>query len=174
MQYLSYIEELKSQAIDSINTLDQIKFWLDKYEGKFYEAIRKSECGKWSMWVDDKSTHIFPCACSTRVEDCIFIETYFELKSAIDIIKQDDYYKELLVPYFKIGNNKKAVFEWVRSNELDGEKLLLFKLTVKITISPEPYKLLKINLDASKFKNILEFKKAFQCYYSKEYEDCML
>lgn len=170
MPHQSYIKELKSLAIDSVHNKHQINRWLKMYEKEFYIAIEQTECRKWSKWVRDSNTHLFPCVCPLRVEDCIFIETYFELKLAVDLIEKDDYFKKLLKSYHLIKHNKNAVFEWVKANEDVGSNLF-FTGKVEVKLSQELYDKLVISMDVAEFENLLAFNKIFNTnYYSKEFE----
>ena len=168
MPYSNYIKELISS--NSVLKINHIQGWLVKYEDEYRKAIGSTECRKWARYlmIGEKP---FPCVCPTRVEDCIFIELYYELSNVLQIMLQDEVYKNALKPYDTIKHNKNAVFEWVKANENIG-RFLSFKGKIQITLNNEPYKILEIALDNSECENVLKFKNIFSSnYYSKEYEN---
>lgn len=83
MEYLSYIEELLN--ISNPLELNHIHWWLMKYEAEFNNSIDKSNCRKWDKWFK-RNEKPFPCVCSTRENDCVFIDLYYELNK---ITKQE-------------------------------------------------------------------------------------
>ena len=83
MKQQNYIEEL--QKIIPLN-LEQIETWLFEKREYVKSILETTECYKWKRWQSDKSTHIFPCVCSKREDDCVFIELYYELSK---ITKQE-------------------------------------------------------------------------------------
>ena len=56
-----------------------------KYETEFHNSINSSNCRKWYKWLNNQEKP-FPCVCSIRENDCVFIELYYELSK---ITKQE-------------------------------------------------------------------------------------
>ena len=151
---------------DSLKII-QIKQWVDNYAIDVINTIREAECKKWHKWMNDKTIHLYPCVCPVRNEDCIFVETYFELSRVIEIFKMEEKCEIELSIYLQIKHNKFAIFEWIKANEGLLEKIIYFSTTIKINSSPERSKVLTLNpLD---FENILKLQEVFiEYYYSDE------
>ncbi|UMB52618.1 hypothetical protein MKD41_09740 [Lutibacter sp. A64] len=168
MPYISYIQELLN--LDSTLNINHIHWWLIKYEDDYRKAIGLTECRKWKRFLMT-GEEPFPCACPTRVEDCIFIELYFKLDRVLKLMLDDEMYEEVLIPYEGIKHNKKAVFEWVKANEQLG-KHLYFDGTIQVTTQKEPYKKIDIRIDKSECENLHKFIEVFKTnYYSLEYNE---
>src|SRR5690606_41564593 len=90
------IKDLIETSNSSIFSIHHINWWLMKYEAEFYEAILKSNCGKWSKGVRDYSIHVYPCVCPTRQQDSIFFELYFELLKTSALEKNEAYVEKLV------------------------------------------------------------------------------
>lgn len=149
-----------------------VELWLKENKKTFLNYIEQTECRKWSKWLADNSIHVFPCACSTRNKECIFIEGYFEVYKIYSLRSRYSDICEASKQYYKIKDNRKAVFEWVKYYEELGKKTLHIKPQIKITISSEPYQVEVINIPKNEFENILEFNKIFsEYYYSEDYEN---
>jgi len=144
-----------------------VQVWLKENKPNFHNSIEKTSCRKWSKWLDDNSIHLYPCVCPIRNEDCIFVETYFELSKVIEISKMEERCEIELTKYQQIQHNKSAIFEWMKANEELLEKIIYFSTTIKINSSPERSKVLRLNpLD---FENILKLQEVFtEYYYSDE------
>ena len=82
MNYKAYIQELQNsfQPLE----LPQIFCWLRKYEKIYQKAVIKSNCRKWHKW-SYKGEKPFPCVCPSGDEDCVFIETYYELAKLLTL-----------------------------------------------------------------------------------------
>lgn len=89
MKYQSYIEEL--QNLSNPLELNHIVWWIMKYEDEFYKALPISNCKKWHKWFykDEKP---FPCCCSIKEKDCLFIEFYHNLKNLFEEEEPDLFY----------------------------------------------------------------------------------
>ncbi|WP_340075849.1 hypothetical protein [Leptobacterium sp. I13] len=167
--FLKFIEEISIEVNGEI-AFTQIQKWLCRYESVFYDSIVLS-CGKWNKWVKFNEKP-FPCVCPVRQEDCIFIETYYELLKFSNIAQRENEFKEAVKFYYPIRDNQNAVFEWVKYYEELGNLLLGIEPLIKIVIQVEPYQTLQIKIDQKNYPNLWEFKEIFTTnYYSKEYED---
>lgn len=148
--------------------IENIEGWLNVNKKTFQEYIEQTECRKWSKWLADNSVHVFPCVCSTRNKECIFIEGYFEVYKIYSLRSKSNDICEASKQYYKIKGNRKAVFEWVKYYEELGKKTLQIKSQIKITISSEPYQVEVINITDEEFKELFEFNKIFSEYYFSE------
>ena len=168
MLYNTYIKELTN--LETELTINQIQVWLKKYKSECLRVISFSECRKWARFIST-GERPFPCVCETRVDECVFIELYFELNGTLKLLLQDKVYKKVLNSYENIKQNKKAVFEWVKANEELG-KNLFFDGTIRITVNNEPYTNLEFKLVKSECKNLHKFREVFkENYYSQEYKN---
>jgi hypothetical protein len=166
MMNREYFKELVSVDFKSVS-IHHINWWLMKYEDDFYNAIPKSNCGKWSKWVKDNSIHVFPCACSTREQDCIFIELYFELLKASELEEKEVYFEKLVEEYRLVKYSEHGISMWLEKYESLWQKTR-FDDIIRIKIINEPYTKIQIQLNADDFKNIATFKKLYaKRYYSK-------
>lgn len=140
--------------------VEQIKTWLVENENYFNFLISQSNCNKWSIWLEDKSTHIYPCICSNREQDCIFIETYYQLDRVIQLHQKKEYFKILVQEYKQISSYKIAFSEWFNKNKKLASELA-FDTEISIMLELEPYQTSKIKLNENEFKNIIEFQNIF-------------
>ncbi len=164
----NYLDDLLVLKMNSFISIHHINWWLMKYEAEFYEAISKSNCGKWSKWVRDNSIHVFPCACPIREQDCIFIEMYFELLKASKLEKKEVHFEKLVDEYNVIKNNETEVTLWLEKYESIWQNSHYDEI-IRIKTSTTPYTKVEIPLSNEEFKNIRAFKKLYsRCYYSKE------
>lgn len=146
--------------IKSNLSISEIKSWLTDNSEKVKLDISNSKCKKWENWLEDKSTHIYPCVCSNREQDCIFIETYYQLDRVIQLHQKEEYFKILVQEYKQIRSDKIALSEWLNKNKkLTSE--LAFDTEISIMLELEPYKTSKIILNENEFKNIIEFQNIF-------------
>lgn len=83
MSQINHIKELINIA--PILSVNHIQWWLMKHESEFHNSINSSSCRKWDKWLI-RNEKPFPCACSSRENDCVFIELYYELSK---ITKQE-------------------------------------------------------------------------------------
>ncbi|WP_458628281.1 hypothetical protein [Winogradskyella sp. PC D3.3] len=147
-------------------SIHHINWWLIKYEDEFYNAIPNSECGKWSKWLRDNSINVFPCACHTREQDCIFIEMYFELLKVSELEKQEVRYKKPIEVFNSIKHDEDKVALWLEEYESLWHNLQYNKV-IRVKITTEPYTRIEIQLNADDFKNIATFKKLYyRCYHA--------
>lgn len=139
---------------------EKIKHWLVENENYFNFLINESSCNKWSKWLEDKSTHIYPCVCSKRQQDCIFIETYYQLDRVIQLHQKEEYFKILVQEYKQIASDNVATPEWFKKHKkLVSETA--FDTEISIMLEIEPYTTSKIKLNENEFKNIIEFQNIF-------------
>ncbi|MCU4190179.1 hypothetical protein M9Q43_13530 [Flavobacterium sp. HXWNR29] len=140
--------------------INEIKSWLTDNSEKVKLDISNSKCNKWENWLEDKSTHIYPCICSKREQDCIFIETYYQLDRVIQLHQKEEYFNILVQEYKQISSDKIALSEWFNKyKKLASE--LAFDTEISIMLELEPYKTSKIILNENEFKNIIEFQNIF-------------
>lgn len=138
----------------------EIKSWLTDNSEKIKLDISNSKCNKWKNWLEDKSTHIYACVCSKREQDCIFIETYYQLDRVIQLNQKEEYFKILVQEYKQIRSDKIALSEWLNKNKKLASELA-FDTEISIMLELEPYKTSKIILNENEFKNIIEFQNIF-------------
>ena len=146
--------------IKSNLNISEIKSWLTDNSEKIKLDISNSNCNKWENWLEDKTTHIYPCICSNREQNCIFIETYYQLDRVIQLHQKEEYFKILIQEYQQISSDKIALSEWFKKyKKLASE--LAFDTEISIMLELEPYKTSKIILNENEFKNIIEFQNIF-------------
>jgi len=148
---MSYHNLYELQNQSHILKIKQIQCWLIKFENEFYNAINLSTCRKWSKWLNSNEKP-FPCACATRVQDCIFIETYYELNIVLDLYKRQKYFIDLVAKYYSIKNNKEEfkAFDNLRSLE----HILSFDSKIIKSLNPEPYENLILQLNEKEFRGL--------------------
>lgn len=152
--------------------LDDFGGWLISNKDKLDSSIRNTECYKWTKWQNDNTIHVFPCVCSSRNKECIFIETYYEVQKAYLLNQKNQQYLYAIEEYHKIKHNKNAIFEWVKYYENLGKEVPCFNPIIRIKTQQEPYEIEEIVLPKVEFLNLLKFKEIFnQYYYSEEYEN---
>ena len=145
--------------------------WIEENVKKLSYVVSVSECKKWDKCFNYNETP-FPCVCPTRNNECIFIETYYEVYKAFLLIQKEQEYLQALEQYYKIKCNKNAVLEWVKYYEPIGTELLHFNPIIKIKIKQEPYEVKQIVLPENELQNLLKFKDIFTEYYcSDKYEN---
>lgn len=164
---LKYIEKLQNCEL----TIGQIKAWLCEYENYFKFLINESNCRKWSKWLNDKNTFIFPCVCPIREQDCIFIETYYKLNGLESYLKLEPYFKQVLSEFQSISKQEASLLDWMQKHELDWDGLTNLDSVLEIKLSVEPYNTLDIHINKEEFKYCFEFKEVYSdVYYSDEYQ----
>ena len=140
--------------------INEIKSWLTDNSEKVKLDISNSKCNKWENWLEDKSTHIYPCVCSNREQDCIFIETYYQLDRVIQLHQKEEYFKILVQEYKQIASDNVATSEWFKTHKKLASEIA-FDTEISIMLELEPYKTSKIILNENEFKNIIEFQNIF-------------
>lgn len=138
----------------------QIKTWLVENENYVNFLISETNCRKWVEWLQEKSTHIYPCICSNREQNCIFIETYYQLDRVIKLHQKEEYFNILVQEYKQISSDEIALSEWFNKNKKLASELA-FDTEISIMLELEPYKTSKIILNENEFKNIIEFQNIF-------------
>ncbi len=137
-----------------------MKTLLNDNSEKIKLDISNSKCNKWKNWLEDKSTHIYPCVCSKRKQDCIFIETYYQLDRVIQLHQKEEYFTILVQQYRQIDTDNVVLSKWFNKyKKLASE--LAFDTEISIMLEIEPYRTSKIKLNENEFKNIIEFQKIF-------------
>ena len=140
--------------------INEIKSWLTDNSEKVKLDISNSKCNKWENWLEDKSTHIYPCVCSNREQDCIFIETYYQLDRVIQLHQKEEYFNILVQEYKQIASDNVATSEWFKTHKKLASEIA-FDTEISIMLELEPYKTSKIILNENEFKNIIEFQNIF-------------
>lgn len=145
--------ELKSKSLD----IKCVRSWLVKHEDYFKFLISESKCRKWSKWLNDKNTFIFPCVCPIREQDCIFIETYYKLLCLEETLKL---YKVALEEYRHINKYGIALLEW-RSKY---QSLFLkdnLEAIISVKETSEPYKVFILKIEDKSFDSFRRFQKIY-------------
>ncbi|HRE78468.1 MAG TPA: hypothetical protein PLL09_11670 [Flavobacterium sp.] len=137
-----------------------IKTWLIDNHNSFQYLLNEISCNKWKVWLEDKATHIYPCVCSKRDQNCIFIETYYKLEEIVELHSKEEYFNTLVESYKLIAQDKKGVLDWYKKYQSIASELV-FEAELSILIQLEPYKSLKIKLNENEFRNIIEFQSIF-------------
>jgi len=158
-----YYKDLVSPDYKLIS-IHHVNWWLMKYEFEFYDAIPKSECGKWGKWVKDNSINVLPCACHTREQDCIFIEMYFELLRVSELEESEVLYEKILEEYRTVEYNEFAISLWLEKYKSIWQSSR-FDEVIRIKTFTKPYTKIEILLNHNDFKNLIKFRKL----YSKNY-----
>ncbi len=146
--------------IKSNLNIGEIKSWLTDNSEKIKLDISNSKCKKWENWLEDKSKHIYPCICSKREQDCMFIETYYKLDRVIQLHQKEEYFKTLIQEYKQIASNNVATSEWFKEHKKLAFEIA-FDTEISIMLEIEPYRTSKIKLNENEFKNIIEFQNIF-------------
>ncbi len=158
---MSYISDLVNLEIKPSLSIHQINWWLMKYEDEFYDAISKSECGKWSKWVKNNSIHVFPCACPTREQDCIFIELYFELLKVSKLEANELFFESIMDEYNSIQNEEFALRLWLEKYKATFADLKFVEIII-VKLTTEPYTKIAVELNEDDFRNIILFQKTYK------------
>ncbi len=162
--YQKYLEVLVKD--NSTLKISAIQDWLEEYENYFKFLIGETSCRKWSKWLEDKSTHIFPCICKLREASCVFIETYYELQKIIDLYYRQEKIAEVLKEFDQIKNNPDLEFEWV---EKYAEIADFFN--GKLEIKGEDEKLISFEFDEDEFYTAILFEDiVMEIYITDEYQ----
>lgn len=127
-----------------------------KFDDEFHNAINYSDCRKWDKWINNNEKPL-PCACRIRVQDCIFIETYYELNNAFDLYNQQQYFMEIILKYQSIKNNQTKLNVFTTNiNALRFD--LSFDSKIIISLNTEPYEKIVLQLNEKEFEGIIEFQ----------------
>lgn len=156
-----YIADLVNSELKSSLSIHHINWWLMKYEDEFYDAISKSECGKWSKWVKNNSIHVFPCACPTREQDCIFIELYFELLKVSKLEANELFFESIMDEYNSIQNEEFALRLWLEKYKAAFADLKFVEIII-VKLTTEPYTKIAVELNEDDFRNIILFQKTYK------------
>lgn len=146
--------------IKSNLNISEIKSWLTDNSEKVKLDISNSKCNKWEIWLENKATHVYPCACSNREQNCIFIETYYKLDRVIQLNQKEEYFNIIIQEYKQIASDNVATSEWFKTHKKLASELA-FDTEISIMIELEPYKTSKIILNENEFKNIIELQNIF-------------
>lgn len=141
------------------NNLNEIEGWLNAYRLTFIDVANSNECRKWSKWVARNETP-FPCVCPVRNEDCIFAETYYKLSQVAPLANFEKDCEEAILDFQIIKYDYALLKDWIEQFDDLYSKISSYKDTITITISPEPYEKLKININ---FPTIIEDFKNVYC-----------
>lgn len=138
--------------------IQDIVIWLEKYKHLLVQNIKETKCKKWVNFVENGEKP-FPCMCSVRESDCIFIETYYELERIAALQQKNNHCKELADTcenIMRLGDKKLA--EHWRFNQVAETEALYFEPVLEIYISSKPFKSLKIQLNKSDYKYFFLYK----------------
>lgn len=134
--------------------IETINKWLDVNRKLTNSLVHQTSCPKWRNSLKNKS-HIFPCLCKQRDEDCFFIELYDELNKILKLHAQEQFCKDAVEQYHKIKNNPEKEAEWLTKYKV---KMQGFFDRIHIKYSSEPYETFIIELDSEEFKNIIAYE----------------
>ena len=163
-KYQNHIAELNNG--ETILKVEHIISWLAEYENYFKFLVGETSCRKWSKWLEDKSTHVYPCVCELREESCVFIETYYELEKIIDLYYRQEKIAEVLKEFDQIKNNPDLEFEWVEKY-VDIADFFEGKLQIR----EEDQKLISFEFDEDEFYTAILFEDIVkEIYISDDYQ----
>lgn len=145
----------------NINKLESIQVWLKTNQSKIVSCAEETICYKWSRWIKDQSTHIFPCVCHTRNDDCIFAETYYRVWQVGQLLEQEDMFVNALLEYENMKGDKGLHKLWLNSYSSLGENIFLLEERIKIAIQKDPYVTAEVILPREEIKHLLKFKEVY-------------
>lgn len=134
--------------------IETINKWLDTNRNLTNSLVHQTPCPKWRNWLKYKS-HIFPCLCKQRDEDCFFIELYDELNKISKLHAQDQFCKDAVEQYHKIKKKTEKEAEWLTKYKV---KMQVCFDRIHIKYSFDPYETFAIELDSEEFKNIIAYQ----------------
>lgn len=149
------------KKIQSPLTINEVSNFLNENKKSFLEVVENTECRKWSKWIARNETP-FPCVCPVRNEDCIFAEIYYELSKVAEISKFEKDCEDAILNFQITKNNDAMLKDWIEQFENLHSQISQFKSIITVTISPEPYEKLKIQVN---FPTVIE---DFEILYSSE------
>jgi hypothetical protein len=128
--------------------IEKLQQWLKMNRDAFIEVSRNNECRKWFRWVNSNETP-FPCVCTTRNEECIFAEVYYELSKVSEISNFESTCEEAILDFQAIKNDDTLIKRWIDQNQKLHTEISKFKSTIYITKFQNPYEKLTINVSFS-------------------------
>lgn len=145
--------------------------WLNKAHGYISKYADVTPCRKWDKWLNQNETP-FPCVCTSRNDECIYIEIYYKILHSYNLMKLEGTFKAALEEYRKIAHNKKAIIAWAKHHEELGAKASLFKTVIKVKTSGNPYTTVDVVLPTNEAPFLMEFRRILtEICYSDEYEN---
>jgi adenosine deaminase len=148
----------------NFKNFNEAQKWLIQQKYNFEIIAQTNECRKWSKWVTRNETP-FPCVCPVRNEDCIFAETYYKLSQVASLANLEKDCEEAILDFQIVKYDDALLKSWIEHFEDLYSKISSFKNNITITISPEPYEKLKININ---FPTVVE---DFKAIYSEAMEN---
>lgn len=135
-----YIDELKQEVFLDIK---KIQKWLVEHEYITNYFVSETSCRKWDKWKNNNEEP-FPCVCSVRNDECIFIELFYNLKGLEGAYLETEELKQRIEKF----NDSESIKKY-------NESLLKLEQfqTIKIVTSNEPYQTIKLKIDLN-LKNI--------------------
>ena len=164
--YISILKELENEELPL--TAKKISVWQWLHERDFKHAIENTICGKWQKWRNYEK--IFPCVCSSREEDCIFLEAFAKLLDVYELNESEEKFKNIVLEFKRIANDEYEVKEWLKKYE---ETFLEtnFDGRVIIYLNQETNEKIILKIDNDDFANVLEFIAIFEANYYKICDD---
>ena len=144
-----------------ITEISSIQDWLKANYYKFSSSIKETECYKWSRWNKDQSTHMFPCVCQTRNDDCIFAEMYYRVWQVGQLLEQEDKLVNALLEYENMKGDKGLLKQWFYNHRNLGEGILSLEEIIKIVTLKEPYVTMEVVLPKEEIKHLSKFKEVY-------------
>lgn len=152
MKYIDIINKLKDKEILDFPFISS---WLDTFKQEHQYAIETSNCKKWKNCIKSNESP-YPCVCTERETDCLFIEVYHSLQKTLDLRKDEDTYKYFLSNILK-SDSSETLYQEIKSSidfkymlDYDVEDNIIFKFKYNIET---PFLLLKI--DSKEISNTL-------------------
>ncbi|MDP2526474.1 hypothetical protein [Maribacter dokdonensis] len=135
--------------------------WLKDNHYKLCSSIEQTECYKWSRWLKDQRTHVFPCVCTIRNSACSFAETYHAIWKVNNILVKEDKFIEALIDYFLVIEAKSSLKPWLKRYKQLFQEVLLIDDNIKVchgrsTLQNDIFKFTKEEL-----KHLLKFEEVY-------------
>lgn len=124
-------------------------------------CAEETECYKWSRWIKDQRTHLFPCVCQTRNDDCIFAEMYYRVWQVGQLLEQEDKFINALLEYENMKGDKGLLKRWFNSCSNLAENIYLLEESIKIATRKEPYVTMEVVIPKEEIKHLLKFKEVY-------------
>ncbi len=151
--------------------IEDLGEWINQNKNNYLRNVDSSICNKWRDYYYYNETPL-PCCCKIRTGDCIFLECFYKVEYAKELVDNKKLYISALNSYKAIQHNSAAIMEWVIDNEALYNNVIHLNPQIRVMTQLYPHKSHYIKLPQQELKEILEFKNVFiKHFYSEEYEN---
>jgi len=165
------LKELDEIKVDGIYTMSIINTWLKKHN-EFFEEVDKISSELYLVDLGEEIIRLPPSICGGKGAsiDEIFTDTYWRLNDMSILHKKETYFKEELLHYHKISNNKELLNKWLTKNKTIGEEEYVCFFLDFLDYKEDAYHLivfflhnknLEVFIDRADFKYTIEFMNIF-------------